>query len=309
MKQLIRISAEKNKKNLPTIREIISLIPNGEKLFWKIYWFEAYGEYKSVDAQTLEKQIENKKGMKILYDNLLELGDQLDQIIWITIVGFKEDNDLNYAEISGEASKYPVILEMIDGCYWELTADIENVELVKIDLENKYIVEYDIEIIRTCTNFLLNNLGYSKKVKLPLLQNNMELKNITDVKRRLILLHNTLKQGGKMNEDDYKRKLEQYRMLSWALNFEKKIVINIVDDINIFSKFNFDQIKDFQMQDRISILYDLDLYFVVDELISYNEKSDLQTLANLDPVVISARRKGLEWLFGLGEKATNDYKI
>lgn len=143
MKKTIQIYPEKKGGCFPSIKDILSLVLNSENLFWKIFWFEGMGTYKNISAHIFEVRVGNDIGLDISYEDLLLLGDQMDQIIWIYIVGSEKEITVDYKNGAELFKESPVVLHMFDSTFWELIADAEVVKIVKKGLDDKYLIKYN----------------------------------------------------------------------------------------------------------------------------------------------------------------------
>ena len=120
--QGIRISDIKEGKCI-TFSEILSYIKNGQQFYWSILWldvtpFHNEGEY----IIQLEKEInKSEKGLLESFDFLKKLSSKIFQEIEMIVIASKKKENLHrYKEVQEIYETCDIVIEIIDGGYWEV---------------------------------------------------------------------------------------------------------------------------------------------------------------------------------------------
>ena len=124
----IRIKDEKNGYIFVELKDILEMIQNGNLLHWSILWLEASGDLGNGQSMILfeEKIAKNEKGLIISWEDLKSLSTKFDQIIELCIIGCKDKNLLNrYENCNIMYKKCDIVIEMIDGSFWEIHSNDE----------------------------------------------------------------------------------------------------------------------------------------------------------------------------------------
>lgn len=118
----IRISDIKEGKCI-TFFEILSYIKNGQQFYWSILWLDVTplkneGEY----IIQLEKKInKSEKGLLESFDFLKKLSSKFFQEIEMLVIASKKKENLHrYKEDREMYETCDIVIEMIDGGYWEI---------------------------------------------------------------------------------------------------------------------------------------------------------------------------------------------
>ncbi|MGQ8869683.1 hypothetical protein [Myroides sp. TSA_177.3] len=96
--------------------DILCFINTAKELNWKIVWIEGVS-VKGFDMLAFEAEV--KKGLKVSYDELIDLNKKIVQIYDLVLVGDKE----NIEDKKEENCDY--IIELIDSSFWEITSKNE----------------------------------------------------------------------------------------------------------------------------------------------------------------------------------------
>lgn len=96
--------------------DILCFINTAKELNWKIVWIEGVS-VKGFDMLAFEAEV--KKGLKVSYDELIDLNKKIVQINDLVLVGDKE----NIEDKKEENCDY--IIELIDSSFWEITSKNE----------------------------------------------------------------------------------------------------------------------------------------------------------------------------------------
>ena len=135
--QRLSISDKKNGKCIPLI-EILDSIKDGEQLNWQLLWLDVTpcpndAEYIVKLQETINK---SEDGLPISFGSLKNLGLKFFQEIDLTVIGFQLDENLRrYKEDKEMYEKCDVVIEMIDGGFWEV---ISQDETLLSNLQAKY---------------------------------------------------------------------------------------------------------------------------------------------------------------------------
>ena len=118
----IRISDLKEDKCI-AFSEILSYIKNGQQFYWSILWLDVTplkdkGEY----IIQLEKKInKSEKGLLESFDFLKKLSSKFFQEIEMIVIASKKRENLHrYKEDRAMYETCDIVIEMIDGGFWEV---------------------------------------------------------------------------------------------------------------------------------------------------------------------------------------------
>ena len=103
-----------------------------KKYNWSIYELNATAQEKSdINLLELRSRIFNSSsGLKVNFDELLEIMQQLDQVIDLILVASGDEKKFTKFEDDNKwRDKYPIVIEIIDGAYWEVYSNDK--ELIK----------------------------------------------------------------------------------------------------------------------------------------------------------------------------------
>lgn len=119
----IRILDKKNNVVSVELLDILQEIRGGSSFHWSILYIYTTGDLgpgKSIPD--LEKEIiESKNGMKLSWDDLIDLSNKLWEIIDITIIASKNSSMIKrYEDDQAMYEKCDIVIEMIDSGYWEI---------------------------------------------------------------------------------------------------------------------------------------------------------------------------------------------
>lgn len=96
--------------------DILHLVNNPKEIHWKICWIEGIS-IKGFDMLAFETEV--KKGLKVSYDELIDLNKKIVQIYDLVLVGDRENTE-------GKNEKdCDYIIELIDSSFWEVTSKNE----------------------------------------------------------------------------------------------------------------------------------------------------------------------------------------
>ncbi|EPH12369.1 hypothetical protein HMPREF9713_01210 [Myroides odoratimimus CCUG 12700] len=102
--------------------DILSFIPNAKNLYWRVDWLEAVS-VKGFDMLAFET--EARKGLKISYDELIDVNKNIIQFNELLLVASKEEDE--------RCCDY--IIELIDSSFWEVSSTDKNfIERIRIAL-------------------------------------------------------------------------------------------------------------------------------------------------------------------------------
>ena len=93
--------------------DILCLVDNPKALIWRILWIEGVS-IKGFDMLAFEAEV--KKGLKVNYDELIDLNKKIVQIYDLVLVGDKENID------DKNEGNCDYIIELIDSSFWEVTS-------------------------------------------------------------------------------------------------------------------------------------------------------------------------------------------
>lgn len=118
----IRISDLKEDKCI-SLSELLEDIPSGDQLNWALLWFDVTPKEKGGRKLTeLQKKVqESNKGLLFTYKSLIELSSKIFQEIEVLIIGCKnKDNIRRYKDDQEMYETCDIVIEMIDGGFWEV---------------------------------------------------------------------------------------------------------------------------------------------------------------------------------------------
>ena len=136
----IKIKDEINKDFLSvTLFELLKNIQHyGDKFTWSIYELDATGNLgEGCSLPELEDKIDSlESGFIMCWNDLLVMSSKLSQVINLILIASNVNQAFEKYEDSNDwRKKYPIIVEIVDGDYWEVYSSNENL----IDsLEKKY---------------------------------------------------------------------------------------------------------------------------------------------------------------------------
>lgn len=146
----IRISDEKNGKCIP-LSELLIDIPDPDQFKWSLLWFDVTPiKNEGIFITELTKKInKSEKGINYNFASLLEISKKVFQEIEVLIIGCKiEENLHRYKEDQKMYETCDIVIEMIDGGFWEifsknetlinqLTKKYKDVEILTSDFQSK----------------------------------------------------------------------------------------------------------------------------------------------------------------------------
>ncbi len=103
--------------------DILKFIGYGDQLYWAILELEASGDLgEDKPIPLFVEQIEtSEKGFWISWDDLYSTCKKFEQVIWITIVGCKDEKNLHFYNSGLEMyESCEIVIEIIDGGYCEV---------------------------------------------------------------------------------------------------------------------------------------------------------------------------------------------
>ena len=114
-----------------TFKEILEIVEHktDNNLSWRIYTLEAFSK-NGLNILELEDEIENSEnGISYTFEALKALSIQLQQVIWITLVGHKNAIP-TFEQIKNKDSRFmEIIIECIDSSFWELHIVLPSIKL------------------------------------------------------------------------------------------------------------------------------------------------------------------------------------
>lgn len=122
---MIMLNQWESGKKVVTLKEILAQITDYSSYNWYLFWLDAMGTWDcEFDYVALEEKINNSlDGILFPYDELLNLGNCLEQILSIKI----RASPINTTNDHGEP--YEICIELIDTSYWEI--ERENDQLLE----------------------------------------------------------------------------------------------------------------------------------------------------------------------------------
>jgi hypothetical protein len=101
----------------------------GNKYVWSILYLEAFGDLgisKSYDD--IDRAIESPYGYCLCWDELRNLAKKFDQVINLILIAAETKKDVSlYKDKEKLCNYYPIVIEILDGDYWEVYAMDENI--------------------------------------------------------------------------------------------------------------------------------------------------------------------------------------
>jgi hypothetical protein len=125
----IRIPDKKNHIICVELCDILETIMDGNTFYWSILFLEVTGHLgENISVPVLEEQIlEMERGLFITWEDLNSLASKIDQTIWITLIGCKDEKILQrYEEDQDMYETCDITIEMHDSCYWEVFSKDES---------------------------------------------------------------------------------------------------------------------------------------------------------------------------------------
>jgi len=119
----IRILDQRDHVISVNLRHILKEITNGKKLNWAILYIDVILKPNSdIPIVQLEKQINHSQnGYEINWKNLTQFAEKIHQEIDITIIGFKNKENMHrYKEDREMYETCDIVIEIIDGGFWEV---------------------------------------------------------------------------------------------------------------------------------------------------------------------------------------------
>lgn len=109
------------------LKDILSLIIDGEKYDWKLLWLTATGNPNNNTVLETENKINNSPaGYPFLWSELQQLASSLNQTEEIVIIGDRSKEKLiRYENDEKMRSECSFCIEMIDSSYWSISCDDE----------------------------------------------------------------------------------------------------------------------------------------------------------------------------------------
>jgi hypothetical protein len=111
------------------LSDILEEIQDGNAFQWSILEIEAFGNFgEGRTYKQLEKEVnDSKNGFFIAWEELNVLSRKFDQIIWITVIGCKDEKLLRYYKTDQEMYETcDIVIEMFDSSCWEVFSKDEN---------------------------------------------------------------------------------------------------------------------------------------------------------------------------------------
>lgn len=119
----IRISDNEGRVVSVKLQDLLEEIHDGNAYHWSILEIDALEKLgEDVRYQDLEKEIyESENGFFINWDDLNTLGRKFHQIIWITVIGCKNEKLLRRYENDQEMYETcDFVIVMFDSSFWEV---------------------------------------------------------------------------------------------------------------------------------------------------------------------------------------------
>lgn len=135
-----------------SLTEILENIMNANRFYWALLWLDVTPlkeEGKSI-LELQEKINQSKNGFICTFDSLIEISKKIFQEINLTIISCKKKENLRrYKEDQDMYETCDIVIEMIDGGFWEVFAKDETlisrlatkfkeIEFLKPDFERSY---------------------------------------------------------------------------------------------------------------------------------------------------------------------------
>lgn len=125
----IRIKEKEKGIIVVKLYDILEEIHNGNLLSWSILEINGVGYLDERQSYTdLVNKVKNSKnGLFVSWDELNALSRNFHQIIWLSIIGSKDDKHLHHYKIDEEMYETcDIVIEMIDSFYWEVFSNDEH---------------------------------------------------------------------------------------------------------------------------------------------------------------------------------------
>jgi len=123
----LRISDIKNGKCI-SLSELLINIPDPDQLKWSLLWFDVTpteNEGRFISGLT-EKVNNAERGFLCSFTSLLEFSEKIFQEIEVLVIGCKTKENLHrYKEDQKMYEACDIVIEMIDGGFWEVFAKNE----------------------------------------------------------------------------------------------------------------------------------------------------------------------------------------
>lgn len=147
----IRIEDEANGVISVELSQILEEIHDGSAFYWSILFFEGIGCLEGGGSVLdLENKIyKSERGFFINWSDLNTLFEKLHQIIWVILIGCKDESLLRRYETDQEMYETcDVYIEMHDSSFWEvfskdeslierLAAKFKKIEFLETDFQSK----------------------------------------------------------------------------------------------------------------------------------------------------------------------------
>jgi hypothetical protein len=104
-----------------TPSDILEFINYGDQLHWAILELEATGDLGEKKWEQLEHYKTSQQGTQISWDDLYATCKKFEQVIWITIIGSKNEKNLRFYNSDLEMyESCEIVIELIDSSYCEV---------------------------------------------------------------------------------------------------------------------------------------------------------------------------------------------
>lgn len=123
-----KIEGDENSVLSVSLSNILNLINDPGKIYWKILWLEAVGNLEGEKSMLVFEQQINKSndGYLIEWAELASLSNKFSQVIEILLIGDKDKRNLyRYKNDSDMHQNCCYVFELVDSSYWEINTKEE----------------------------------------------------------------------------------------------------------------------------------------------------------------------------------------
>ena len=145
----LRIVDREEKVIVVRLFDILEEIREGNSLSWSILEISGVGYYDIGQSYTdlVNKVKKSKTGLVVSWNELNEISRNFEQIIWLSLIGCKDNNNLHHYKSDKEMYETcDIVIEMIDSCYWEVfSKDVQLLARLASKFKNVKVLESDFQ--------------------------------------------------------------------------------------------------------------------------------------------------------------------